>query len=375
MREGRGIFDNIRKFLRYLLSSNIGEVLTMFLGVLAAGADSACDAPAASVAVPLLATQILWINLLTDGARRWRWASTRGRRRDGRAHRDGSPTGSSTREMIVTIVLIGDHVMRSPRWWHSTCGLAGGLLGGDGDIETARTMAFTTLVLAQLFNAFNARSDRVSAFVRPFENRILWLAVVVTVGCRSPWCMSVAAECVRYGSARRRRMADPLALASAVLWVDEIRKLVHRRGSGAAAEDPIDDLFDDLDRRSSVGLDLVESGVGGCPFGEQLRHPRPHVHAGQQWPFDRRLVHGDPCEDRVDGGGQAEHVSGGPESGSVDGVDHQAPTGRDHESPAFGEFVRESRSRRRNSPSPCSRKICGIGPCRCSITRSVSTNS
>src|SRR6185369_3887207 len=67
IREGRGIFANIRKFLRFLLSSNMGEVLTMFLGVVFAGALGLEDTGEA-IAVPLLATQILWINLLTDSA-------------------------------------------------------------------------------------------------------------------------------------------------------------------------------------------------------------------------------------------------------------------------------------------------------------------
>jgi Ca2+-transporting ATPase len=67
--EGRAIFANIRKFLRYLLPSNIGEVLTMFFGVLLAdtlGLRAAGESGA--LALPLLATQILWINLVTDGA-------------------------------------------------------------------------------------------------------------------------------------------------------------------------------------------------------------------------------------------------------------------------------------------------------------------
>ena len=67
VREGRGIFANIRKFLRFLLSSNIGEVLTMFLGVVLAGV-LGLDDTGEAIAVPLLATQILWINLLTDRA-------------------------------------------------------------------------------------------------------------------------------------------------------------------------------------------------------------------------------------------------------------------------------------------------------------------
>jgi hypothetical protein len=65
IREGRGIFANIRRFLRFLLSSNIGEVLTMFLGVVFAGVVG-LDTGGEAVVIPLLAVQILWINLLTD---------------------------------------------------------------------------------------------------------------------------------------------------------------------------------------------------------------------------------------------------------------------------------------------------------------------
>jgi P-type Ca2+ transporter type 2C len=66
--EGRAIFANIRKFLRYLLSSNIGEVMTMFFGVLLADVIGLAAEGKTVVALPLLATQILWINLVTDGA-------------------------------------------------------------------------------------------------------------------------------------------------------------------------------------------------------------------------------------------------------------------------------------------------------------------
>jgi Ca2+-transporting ATPase len=64
--EGRAIFANIRKFLRYLLSSNVGEVMTMFFGVLLAG-PIGLYAGGDAVVLPLLATQVLWINLVTDG--------------------------------------------------------------------------------------------------------------------------------------------------------------------------------------------------------------------------------------------------------------------------------------------------------------------
>ena len=70
VREGRAILDNIRKFLRYLLSSNIGEVLTVFLGVVGAGVIGLQIEVGAggTVVLPLLATQLLWINLITDSA-------------------------------------------------------------------------------------------------------------------------------------------------------------------------------------------------------------------------------------------------------------------------------------------------------------------
>jgi Ca2+-transporting ATPase len=66
--EGRAIFANIRKFLRYLLSSNLGEVMTMFFGVLLTGVIGLRAPGSHGLVLPLLATQILWINLVTDGA-------------------------------------------------------------------------------------------------------------------------------------------------------------------------------------------------------------------------------------------------------------------------------------------------------------------
>jgi P-type Ca2+ transporter type 2C len=65
IREGRCILDNIRKFLRYLLSSNMGEVLTVFLGVVG-GSVIGLQGTGDALVLPLLATQLLWINLITD---------------------------------------------------------------------------------------------------------------------------------------------------------------------------------------------------------------------------------------------------------------------------------------------------------------------
>jgi potassium/sodium efflux P-type ATPase len=227
VREGRGIFSNIRKFLRFLLSSNIGEVFTMFFGVLLAGAIGLEDTGEA-VAVPLLATQILWINLLTDTAP----ALAMGvdpppddvmRRRPRRL---GDRVIDA--EMWLGIVWVGV-VMAVVTLVALDLGLAGGILGGSGDIDQARTMAFTTLVIAQLFNCFNARSDRTSAFHHLFTNPLLWAAIALSLA------LQVAA--VQVPILNDAFDTTPLAigdwllcvvLASVVLWADEAKKLLER---------------------------------------------------------------------------------------------------------------------------------------------------
>ena len=225
IREGRGIFANIRRFLRFLLSSNVGEVLTMFLGVVLAGVIGLDDTGEA-VAVPLLATQILWINLLTDSAP----ALALGvdpppedvMRRPPRRLTDRVIDA----EMWRGIVWVG-LVMALVSLAALDLRLSGGLLGGSGEIDEARTMAFTTLVLAQLFNCFNARSDRTSAFSRLFVNRWLWGAVALSA------LLQVAV--VHLPFLNRAFGTTPLGLddwllciglASLVLWASEARKLV-----------------------------------------------------------------------------------------------------------------------------------------------------
>jgi potassium/sodium efflux P-type ATPase len=227
VREGRGIFGNIRKFLRFLLSSNSGEVFTMFFGVVLAGLIGLRDTGEA-IAVPLLATQILWINLLTDSAPALAIGvdppSADVMRRPPRRLTDRV----IDREMWRGIVWVG-LVMAAITLAALDLGLAGGLLGGSGEIDEARTMAFTTLVLAQLFNCFNARSDRESAFRGLFTNRLLWGAIAVSAG------LQVAV--VQLPFLNDAFSTVPLAfgdwmicvgLASIVLWADEAKKLVER---------------------------------------------------------------------------------------------------------------------------------------------------
>jgi magnesium-transporting ATPase (P-type) len=227
IREGRAIFANIRRFLRFLLSSNIGEVFTMLLGVLFAGA-LGLKATGDVIAVPLLATQILWVNLLTDSAP----ALAIGvdpppddvMRRSPRRPVDRV----IDRQMWFGIVWVG-LVTALATLTALDLGLAGGILGGSGDLAEGRTMGLTTLVLAQLFNAFNARSDRVSAFHRLFTNRLLWAAVGVSA------VLQIAV--VHLPFLNDAFDTTPLSLsewlictglASLVLWMAELKKLLSR---------------------------------------------------------------------------------------------------------------------------------------------------
>jgi Ca2+-transporting ATPase len=174
--EGRAIFLNIRKFLRYLLSSNIGEVMTMFFGVLLAGSLGLSAADSGGIVFPLLATQILWINLVTDGAPALAVgvdpADRDVMKRSPRPHGEGV----LTRRMWSGIFLVGA-IMAVGTLFVLDASLPGGLIEGSGSVDYARTMAFTTLVIFQLFNVFNARSDERSAFSGLFGNGWLWAAV------------------------------------------------------------------------------------------------------------------------------------------------------------------------------------------------------
>ncbi len=227
VREGREIFDDIRKFLRYLLASNTGEVLVMIVGVLAAGVLGLADA-GEGLAVPLLATQILWINLLTDSALALALGvdpSVDDVMRE-RPRRLDDPI--IDRAMWVTVMLVGS-VTAIVGLVALDLELSGGLLGGDGDLTTARTMLFTTVVLAQIFNAFNARSDRISAFVQPFGNRLLLAAAALTVALQVAVVhLAPLNRAFDTTALDVSRWLVCVGLASLVLVADELRKLVVR---------------------------------------------------------------------------------------------------------------------------------------------------
>jgi len=225
--EGRAIFDNIRKFLRYLLSSNIGEVLTMFFGVLLAR-KIGLQAEGNGVLLPLAATQILWINLVTDGAPALALgvdpADPDVMKRLPRSRTEGI----LTTKMWLGIFYVGA-IMATGTLLVLDASLPGGFLVGSGEMRYAQTMAFTTLMMFQIFNVLNARSDEQSAFHGLFRNHWIWIAIGLSLALHvlviylpflqnafsttalNPWDWLYCAT-----------------VASSVLWLRELSKFVTR---------------------------------------------------------------------------------------------------------------------------------------------------
>jgi Ca2+-transporting ATPase len=226
--EGRAIFNNIRKFLRYLLSSNIGEVMTMFFGVLLAPWIG-LEIGHGGVVLPLLATQILWINLLTDGPPALALGVDPAD--EGLMQQPPRPSGEGvvTARMWRGIVLVGV-IMAVGTLYVLDASMPGGLVAGTGDLRYAQTMAFTTLMLFQMFNVLNARSDERSAFGHLFANHWLWSAiagsvVLQVVVVHVPF-MQRAFGTVGLSGAD---WTFCVAVASSVLWLREITKVLARK--------------------------------------------------------------------------------------------------------------------------------------------------
>jgi len=225
--EGRSIFSNIRKFLRYLLSSNIGEVLTMFFGVLFGGVIG-LEPRGAVIVLPLLATQLLWINLVTDGAP----ALALGVDPADPALMERPPRPTServiTRRMWGGILLVGV-VMAVGTLYVLDAALPGGLVEGAGSLRYGQSMAFTTLMLFQLFNVFNARSDEQTAFRGLLDNR--WLLAAIALSVALQLAVIHLPFLQQAFSTQSLSIADWLrctAVASSVLWIREIEKIVRR---------------------------------------------------------------------------------------------------------------------------------------------------
>ncbi len=157
--EGRNIFSNIKKYLMYLLSSNVGEV-----GLIA-------GATLLNLPLPLTAVQILYVNLATDGLPALALAVDPPEA-DLMRRKPRNPQVSIFTRPVVALMLAGGI-------WSALANLGlfiWALSSGRSQSE-AMTMTFVSLVLIQFFKAYNFRSDRHSIFKRPFANKWLNLAI------------------------------------------------------------------------------------------------------------------------------------------------------------------------------------------------------
>jgi Ca2+-transporting ATPase len=163
VREGRRIFDNIRKFIRYALTGNSGEIWVLFL------------APLLGLPIPLLPIHILWVNLVTDGLPGLALATEPAER--GVMQRPPRPPGESVfahglwQHALWVGLLIGGLCLGVQAW----------ALGSGGD-EAARahwqTMVFTVLTLAQMAHLLAIRSERESLFTQGLASNLPLLGAV-----------------------------------------------------------------------------------------------------------------------------------------------------------------------------------------------------
>ena len=158
--EGRGIFGNIKKYLMYLLSSNIGEIGLMTGAVLL------------GFPLPLTAVQILYVNLATDGLPSLALAVDPPEA-DLLQRQPRNPRSGIFTRPVVVLMLVGG-------LWSTmvNLGLFAWSLSSGRSLEETMTMTFVALVLIQFFKAYNYRSDRHSVLRRPFANKWLNLAIL-----------------------------------------------------------------------------------------------------------------------------------------------------------------------------------------------------
>ncbi|MDF2859229.1 MAG: ATPase, partial [Neobacillus sp.] len=161
IKEGRNIYENIRKFVRYLLASNVGEILVMLFAILLA------------LPLPLVPIQILWVNLVTDGLPAMALGLDRPEedvmKRKPRSPNEGIFARGLGWKVISRGFLIGIVTLVAFMivYYRDT-----------NNLQYAQTIAFATLVLAQLIHVFDCRSEKSVLSRNPFGNRYLVWAVI-----------------------------------------------------------------------------------------------------------------------------------------------------------------------------------------------------
>ena len=226
VKEGRGIYDNMIKFVRFQLSTNIGAILAVAF------------APLLGLPLPFTAIQLLWINIIMDGPPAMslgvdpaRTGSMDEAPRDPEAH-------------ILSLQRFGNLFSYGLTMAIGTLGVlyyglqTGELhLAGDGvyaaslpetGAEHATTLAFTTFVLFQVFNVFNARAEKGSTFNRNFfANRMLWLAIAGVILLQILVIHWPPAQAIFHTTALTQlEWLIAAGVAASVLILEELRKLL-----------------------------------------------------------------------------------------------------------------------------------------------------
>lgn len=218
VREGRGIYANMVKFVRFQLSTNIGAILTVAL------------APLLNLPLPFTALQLLWINIIMDGPP----AMSLGIDPCSNSHMQENPRDPSAR--ILSLPRLGN------LFTYGLTMAAGTLAVLYFSLQThearyATTVAFNTFVLFQIFNAFNARNENRSSFNPDFfSNPVLWAALAGVVLLQIVVVQSPLAHALFNTTALQ--WSDWLlatSVAASVLILEELRKLLRSLWRGTPA--------------------------------------------------------------------------------------------------------------------------------------------
>jgi len=216
--QGRIIFNNIRKAVYYLFSTSAAEIVALLTALIA------------GLPLPLRAVQILWVNLVTDGALTVNLVMEKAEGDEMQRQPLKRNAAMVPRRMLWRMLCL------VPVMAFGTIGLFWWALESGRDLEHAQTMAFTVLCAYQWFNGLNARSYARSIFrLGLFSNPFVIAGLTVAIGLQvlvvhlpglSALFHTVPLTMAEWGII--------VAVASSVLWAEEARKLIHRR---TAADD------------------------------------------------------------------------------------------------------------------------------------------
>jgi len=226
IKQGRVLYDNILKFIRFQLSTTVGAILTVFVASLL------------GLPEPFTPIQILWVAMIMDGPPAVSLALDAGRAgimNDTPRHRSEAVLPWSRLGRVASFGLV---------MMLGTLGVLYYALS-NGQEASALTLAFTTFVLFQFFNVFNARVEYGSTFTRGFfTNRMLWLSLTAVIGMQALAVHWPPAQTV-FGTTdlSAGQWAMAVGVASSVLILEEMRKAIQRlfskRGSVSKAGAPV----------------------------------------------------------------------------------------------------------------------------------------